>query len=36
MANLINFGAFGTPYVGTSLCGYKPEIKDEELCARYF
>jgi len=36
MANLINFGAYGIPNVGPSICGYKPETADEELCARYF
>ena len=36
MANLINFGAYGVPNVGPSLCGYSPETTDEELCARYF
>ena len=36
MANLINFGAYGVPNVGPSLCGYNPETTDEELCARYF
>ena len=36
MANLINFGAFGIPYVGGSLCGYSPDPNDQELCARYF
>jgi len=28
MANLINFGAFGIPYVGASLCGYSPDPND--------
>ena len=36
MANLLNFAAFGVPYVGGSLCGYAPETTDQELCARYF
>lgn len=36
MANLLNFAAFGIPYVGASLCGYAPETSDQELCARYF
>jgi alpha-glucosidase (family GH31 glycosyl hydrolase) len=36
MANLLNFAAFGVPYVGGSLCGYAPETSDQELCARYF
>lgn len=36
MTNLINFGLYGVPNVGTNLCGYDPEISDEELCARYF
>jgi alpha-glucosidase (family GH31 glycosyl hydrolase) len=36
MANLINFGAYGVPNVGPSLCGYNPQTSDEELCARYF
>ena len=33
---MINFGAFGVANVGTNLCGYSPQISDEELCARYF
>ena len=36
MANLINFGAFGIPFVGPSLCGFRPDKNDKELCARYF
>lgn len=36
MANLVNFGIYGVPNVGTNLCGYSPETSDEELCARYF
>ena len=36
MANLINFGAFGIPNVGPLLCGYIPQTRNEELCARYF
>jgi alpha-glucosidase (family GH31 glycosyl hydrolase) len=36
MANLINFGAFGIPYVGGNICGYRQDPADQELCARYF
>jgi alpha-glucosidase (family GH31 glycosyl hydrolase) len=36
MADLIKFGAFGIPYVGGSICGYRPDPADQELCARYF
>jgi len=36
MTNIINFGLYGVPNVGTNLCGYDPEISDEELCTRYF
>ena len=36
VANLLNFAAFGIPFVGGSLCGYAPEVSDQELCARYF
>lgn len=36
VANLLNFAAFGIPFVGPSLCGYAPETSDQELCARYF
>jgi alpha-glucosidase (family GH31 glycosyl hydrolase) len=36
MANILNFAAFGVPFVGASLCGYRPNVEDEELCARYF
>ena len=36
MTNLLNFAAFGIPFVGSSLCGYAPETTDQELCARYF
>lgn len=36
MAQFINFGMFNLPFVGTNLCGYQPEVTDEELCARYF
>jgi alpha-glucosidase (family GH31 glycosyl hydrolase) len=35
MANLINFGAFGIPYTGPILCGYRTG-SDTDLCARYF
>jgi alpha-glucosidase (family GH31 glycosyl hydrolase) len=33
---LINFGAFSVPFSGGSVCAYKPETADQELCARYF
>lgn len=36
VANLLNFAAYGIPFVGGSLCVYAPETSDQELCARYF
>lgn len=36
MTNMLNFAAFGIPVSGPSLCGFKPQTSDEELCARYF
>jgi alpha-glucosidase len=36
--SMINFGMFGMPNVGASLCNYESIAakKDEDLCARYF
>lgn len=36
MTNLINFASFSVPFTGGSICGYQPELTDQELCARYF
>lgn len=36
LTNLINFGIYSIPFVGSSLCGYNPNVTDQELCVRYF
>jgi|LauGreDrversion4_2_1035121.scaffolds.fasta_scaffold119634_2 hypothetical protein len=35
---MINYGMFGMPNIGASLCNYDvvSTSKDEDLCARYF
>lgn len=35
IAGIMNFNMFGIPHVGADVCGFRGDVKDDEMCGRW-